>query len=115
MIRHIVMWRVSDDTSNERLASRRLVKSSFEQLPGRRVPGMRHLEVSIDTSAVDHPCDVVLVTEFQLRQALDTYASDPEHLRVRQPLGSIRSTRFQVDYTVTATAGGIAEDPYVHA
>jgi hypothetical protein len=99
MIRHIVMWRVSGDTPEENRASRQLVKQSFEGLRG-CIPGMLHLEVGLDSSAVDYACDVVLVTEFESQQALDAYAIHPEHLRVRQQLSNIRSARFQVDYPV---------------
>jgi Stress responsive A/B Barrel Domain len=101
MIRHIVMWRVSGETPEENLASRQLVKHSFEGLRG-RIPGMIHLEVGVDSSAVDYACDVVLVTDFESQHALDAYASHPEHLRVRQQLSDIRTARFQVDYPVEA-------------
>jgi len=99
MIRHIVMWRVSGETPEENLASRQLVKHSFEGLRG-RIPGMIHLEVGMDSSAADYACDVVLVTDFESQHALDAYASHPEHLRVRQLLTDIRTARFQVDYPV---------------
>ncbi|MFK4445927.1 hypothetical protein ABH944_006122 [Caballeronia udeis] len=103
MIRHIVMWRVSGGSPEENSASRLLVKRSFEGLRG-CIPGMIHLEVGLDSSAVDYACDVVLVTEFESQQALDAYASHPEHLRVRQQLGSLRTARFQVDYPVEPLA-----------
>jgi Stress responsive A/B Barrel Domain len=104
MIRHIVMWRVRGDTPTERLQARQLVKKSFEGLRG-LIPGMRHLEVGIDVSAVDYACDAVLITEFESQEALEGYAKHPEHLRVRQQLGEIRTARFQVDYPIeSATA-----------
>lgn len=97
MIRHIVMWRVRGDTPEENVASRQFVKSRFEGLRG-RIPGMLHLEVGMDSSAVDYACDVVLLAEFESQHALDAYANHPEHLRVRQQLEGIRIDRFQVDY-----------------
>jgi len=103
MIRHIVMWRVNGETPEGNLASRQLVKRSFEGLRG-HIPGMIHLEVGMDSSGADYACDVVLVTEFESQQALDAYASHPEHLRVRQQLADIRTARFQVDYPVELLA-----------
>jgi heme-degrading monooxygenase HmoA len=114
VIRHIVMWRVSGETHDEKRAARQLVKQSFEELRG-RIPGMRHLEVGLDCSAVDDACDVVLVTEFDTQEALDAYASHPEHQRVRQALGNIRTARYQVDYPVAATAAGTAEARHANA
>ncbi|MFM0047682.1 Dabb family protein [Paraburkholderia sediminicola] len=103
MIRHIVMWRVRGETPHERQEARRLVKESFEALRG-RIPGMLRLEVGLDSSAVDYACDAVLVTEFDSLAALDAYATHPEHLRVRERLGDIRTARFQVDYPIDPMA-----------
>jgi hypothetical protein len=97
MIRHIVMWRVRGDTPAEREIASNLVKKKFEGLRG-RIPGMRHLEVGLDYSRVDYACDAVLVSEFDSKEALEGYASHPEHLRVRSELGDLRTARFQVDY-----------------
>lgn len=99
MIRHIVIWRVKGDTPAERTQARLRVKLAFEGLRG-RIPGMRHLEVGLDSSGVDYAGDVVLVTAFESQDALDAYASHPEHLRVRSELDGVRTTRCQVDYLV---------------
>lgn len=103
MIKHIVMWNVRGETPAQRLDAAHFVKSRFEALAG-RIPGLRHLEVGLDTSRVDYACDVVLYTEFDTQAALDGYATHPEHLRVRQELGDLRVARHQVDYLVAAEA-----------
>jgi hypothetical protein len=97
VIRHIVMWRLAGESPEERRQARERVKQAFEDLRG-RIPGLRQIEVGIDHSAVDYACDVVLVADFESQQALDDYATHPEHLRVRQELGALRITRHQVDY-----------------
>jgi heme-degrading monooxygenase HmoA len=99
MIRHIVMWRVKGETPEARAEAALQVKAAFESLRG-RVPGLRKLEVGLDTSRVDYACDAVLVTEFESQQALDAYAEHPEHLRVRNELAGCRTSRHQVDYLV---------------
>jgi len=109
MIRHIVMWRLSGDTPHERQEARRLVKECFEGLRG-RIPGMLKLEVGLDTSEVDYACDVVLFTEFESQDALDAYATHPEHLRVRERLGNIRTARFQVDYHLEVKADSATQE-----
>ena len=97
MIKHIVMWNVRGATPDDRMAAIRLLKSRFEELRG-RIPGLLHLEVGVDTSQVDYACDVVLYSEFESQQALEAYASHPEHLRVRDELLGLRIARHQVDY-----------------
>ncbi len=97
MVRHIVMWRVKGDNLAERAEARRRVKAAFEGLRG-RIPGLRHVEVGLDTSGTGDACDAVLVTEFDSPAALRAYAHHPEHLRVREELAGLRTTRHQVDY-----------------
>lgn len=97
MIKHIVMWNVRGDTLEQRTQDIERVKSGFESLRG-RIPGLLHLEVGIDISRVSYACDVVLYSEFESQAALDAYATHPEHLRVKQELGDLRTARYQVDY-----------------
>ena len=99
MIRHLVMWRVRGDDPREKAANIAMLKRSFESLRG-VVPGLVTLEVGVDSSGVDHACDVVLFSEFVSQDALDAYASHPEHLRVKRELGDLRIARHQVDYAV---------------
>ena len=99
MIRHIVMWNVRGTSRDEKLANIEKLKASFLSLRG-RIPGLLHLEIGVDTSCVDYACDVVLVSDFASQQALDAYATHPEHLRVKQELGDLRVARHQVDYPV---------------
>lgn len=99
MIRHVVMWKVRGAADDEKRANVERLKEAFLGLRG-RIPGLLHLEVGVDTSRVDYACDVVLVSDFESQAALDAYATHPEHLRVRQELGDLRSARHQVDYEI---------------
>lgn len=103
MIKHIVMWKMAGDTKEARRRAAEFLQSRFEELRG-AVPGLLHLEVGLDHSSVDYACDVVLYTEFESQEALDAYATHPEHLRVKDELGQSRVARFQVDYEVTVDA-----------
>lgn len=91
------MWRLAGASLEEQAQARKRVKQAFENLQG-RIPGLLQIEIGVDHSAVDYACDVVLVADFESQQALDAYAIHPEHLRVRQELGSLRTARHQVDY-----------------
>lgn len=100
MIRHVVMWNVRGSTREEKLANIAQLEASFLGLRG-RIPGLLHLEIGVDRSGVDYACDVVLVSDFSSQEALDAYATHPEHLRMKQELGTMRTHRHQVDYTVS--------------
>ena len=97
MIRHIVMWTLRGETAEDQKIARARVKAGFEGLRG-KIPGMRTIEIGSDVSGVDYACDVVLVSEFESREALDAYAHHPLHLLVREELGDLRTARYQVDY-----------------
>ena len=99
MIRHVVMWNVRGATREEKAANTERLRRSFHSLRG-RIPGLLHLEIGVDTSRIDYACDVVLVSDFESQAALDGYATHPEHLRVKQELGDMRTHRYQVDYAV---------------
>lgn len=99
MIRHIVMWNLAGESPEEKRSNVELLRRSFHSLIG-RVPGLRHLEIGVDSSGVDYACDVVLYSEFESQEALDAYAVHPEHLRVKTEIGTMRIARYQVDYAV---------------
>jgi quinol monooxygenase YgiN len=99
MIKHIVMWNLRGDTPEQKAAGAALLKQGFEGLRG-RIPGLLRIEIGIDSSQVDYACDVVLYSEFESQAALDAYANHPEHLRLRQTLGDLRTARYQVDYFI---------------
>ena len=99
MIRHIVMWNLRGTTPEEKAGNAERLRRSFHSLRG-RIPGLLHLDIGTDLSRVDYACDVVLYSEFESRAALETYASHPEHLRVKREIGDLRIARYQVDYDV---------------
>ena len=107
MIRHIVMWNVRGDTHEEKTANVDQLRRSFNSLKG-LIPGLLSLEIGVDVSGVGYACDVVLHSEFESQEALDSYAHHPEHLRVKRELGQLRIARYQVDYAVETTMPGEA-------
>jgi hypothetical protein len=97
VIKHIVMWNVRGDSPEERELAVAQIQRSFESLRG-RIPGLLRLEIGVDSSRVDYACDVVLYSEFDSQEALNGYASHPEHLRVKNEVADLRTARHQVDY-----------------
>lgn len=98
-IRHIVMWRVRGSTDAERQEASEQIKRAFEGLRG-RIPGMSRIEVGVDISRIDYACDLVLVADFESLKALQDYAEDKEHLRVKREIEGIRIARHQVDFAI---------------
>jgi heme-degrading monooxygenase HmoA len=98
MIRHIVAWRLKESApGNDKAANARLLKEKLEALRG-RIPGLRRLEVGLDFSATENSADVVLVAEFDSREALAAYQVHPEHKAVVGFVSRIVAERRLIDY-----------------
>ena len=96
-VKHIVMWNIQGDTAAQKDAGIQRLQNAFDSIRG-KIPGLVFLEIGVDCSGVDYACDVVLYSEFESQQALDDYATHPEHLRVREEINGLRIARHQVDY-----------------
>jgi hypothetical protein len=99
MIKHIVMWNLKGATPAEKANNLRVLKAAFEGVKT-KIPGLLFLEIGGDISAIDYACDVVLYSKFSSKEALDAYATHPEHLRIKHELADLRIARHQVDYQV---------------
>jgi len=100
VIKHIVMWRLKEQAQgNSRSANAELVKEKLEALQG-RIPGLLRIEVGLDFSATDSSADVVLYSELESREALEAYQSHPEHVALKDFIGSVTAERRVVDYEV---------------
>ena len=98
MIRHIVAWRLKDAAlGNGKAENARLMKAKLEALRG-RIPGLRRLEVGRDFSATDNSADVVLVPDFDSREALAAYQAHPAHQAVVAFVSQIAAERRLIDY-----------------
>ena len=106
VVKHIVMWNLKGETEAQTHDCAVSLKAKFESLLG-KIPGMQHIEVGIDISHVDYACDVVLYSEFTSIEALNIYATHPEHLRVRSELGDMRIARYQVDYVLDKNGSSV--------
>ncbi|THB65946.1 MAG: Dabb family protein [Gammaproteobacteria bacterium] len=100
MIKHIVIWTLKDEFSEDEARDACLkAKEILEDLNG-KIDGMHELEVGIDFSKTEASGDFVLYSTFESKQALDAYQEDPLHLAVKPYIGSIRKTRQVIDYEI---------------
>ncbi|MCX4165257.1 MULTISPECIES: Dabb family protein [Paraburkholderia] len=100
MIRHIVMWKLKEHAEGASRAENALKLK--ERLEGCRniVPGILHLEAGVAAPGLDSTYDVVLVSDFTDKAALDAYQVHPLHETVKAFVGAVRETRECVDFEV---------------
>lgn len=68
-------------------------------LPG-KIPQIKKMEVGINADQTDAASDVLLYSEFDSWEDLQTYHKHPEHQRVVEFLNKVRSEKRVVDYEV---------------
>ena len=98
MLKHIVMWQFKDEAEGKSKTENCLfIKKMLEALPS-QISFIRKLEVGINEYPSSMASDMVLVTEFDTKEDLDLYSVHPEHVKVSEYVGKVRSSRSVVDF-----------------
>lgn len=98
MIKHIVMWRLKDSAAGAgKEENARRLKEALHALEG-VIDELKAVEVGINFNPSPAAFDVVLYSEFEDREGLEAYQNHPEHLKIVDFVGEIRSDRAVVDY-----------------
>lgn len=97
MIRHIVLFRVLDDTPEERIQN---AITRLKALVG-VIPGLRSLEAGADIG-IDGNFSFGLVAELEDRAALDAFSADPRHIDIAMDILEFRKDEdiSILDYTI---------------
>ncbi len=96
MIKHIVMWKFKDETTE---ADKLEIKRRLESLKG-VVPSLVEIEIGLNFSPCAPAKDMVLSTGFQTVEDLAAYASHPEHQKVVAFVKPFVAERAVVDYEI---------------
>ncbi len=99
MIRHVVAWTMSGETSEARRASAERLRDVLEALPA-TVPAIRRLEVGLDTGDQPSNWDLVLTVDVDDVAGLEAYRVHPDHQAAAELVGRLVSNRMCVDYEV---------------
>ncbi|WP_431276577.1 Dabb family protein [Variovorax ureilyticus] len=91
MIKHIVMWKLKNPGDAAGF------KAQLDSCKG-LVPGMREFEAAVRTEGLEANVDVVLVSAFEDKAALQAYLEHPVHVEVSAVLGGLRESRTVLDY-----------------
>ena len=82
MVKHIILWTLNPELSEEEKESvKRGIKAGLEGLVG-MVPGLIEVKVNIDGRLSSSNADVMLDSTLESEEALRSYASHPEHVKV---------------------------------
>lgn len=79
MVKHIVVWRLADTENKTKIANE--MKAALEALKD-KIDEIIDLEVGINFNDSEFASDIVLVSTFESKEALDAYIVHPEHKAV---------------------------------
>ena len=101
VIKHIVLWKLKDHAEGKsRQENAQLLKEKLENLNG-KIAGLIHLEVGININKQgEDDADVILYSEFESFEALESYYPHPEHKKIVPFAQLIRNERRVIDYEV---------------
>ncbi len=98
MINHVVLFKLKDFPDGEKQEVRERIKSLLEGLKG-KISELKYIEVGLNVELNTRAYDVSLITHFESKADLDTYAVHPEHLKVSDYIRASTSARAAVDYS----------------
>lgn len=97
MVRHIVMWNFRDGlTEDETRLHAKRIKSELEALAS-AIEGVLSLEVIISPLKSGNR-DLMLNSLFATEEALASYQTHPEHVRIGSYIGTVLTNRSCMDY-----------------
>ena len=100
MVKHIVMWGLKEGA--EGMTKKQIAEKMKEQLNALRpiIKEIRSLEVGVNFLESPAAYDVVLYTEFDSRDDLQTYQVHPDHVALKDFILSVTEKRAVVDYEI---------------
>ena len=100
MVKHVILWQLKDEFSEEEKASIRAgIKEGLEGLAG-KIPGLTEIKVQTEMLASSN-VDVMLDSTFKDEVSLKGYAVHPAHVEVADTkVRPFTKTRACIDYEV---------------
>ena len=93
MVKHIVVYKLKDGVDKEEAV--KIIASVLEPLVG-KIPGLQKMEIR----ACFQGSDYALYSEFESREALAAYATNPLHLEAKTHFHHFIALRTAADYEV---------------
>lgn len=97
MIKHIVMFKVKAQNSEEKTFKVNNLKNMLDQLK-QVIKEIQYLETGINFSTRNTAYDLVLITEFLNREDPQIYIAHSEYQKIAQYIDTIKEQTLVVDY-----------------
>lgn len=98
MVKHIVMWRLKDEALGATKEENALKLKETLLALRNEIDELKAVDVGINFNPSEAAFDVVLYSEFESKEGLEAYQKHPEHVKIVEFVGEIRTDRAVVDY-----------------
>ena len=100
MIKHIVMWKLKEEAEgHSKEENAKLIKNMLEGIKD-KIKEIVKIEVGIDFNKSEQAYDIVLYSEFNCKEDLDSYQINPKHVEVASYVKKVTNSRIVADYIV---------------
>ncbi len=99
-LRHVVMWKLKEEALGKDRDSNALELKERLLALKPLIPQIQKMEVSFDAKVDKTAFDVVLITEFNSIEDLNTYKIHPDHVEVANFVKEITSSRAVTDFEI---------------
>ncbi len=94
MIKHIVCFKLKDNSDENKKAARDILMSMKD-----KVPMVRDIQVGVDFLKSPRSYDIILQVELDDRETLDAYQEDPYHAGVvKEHMHKVAEASIAIDY-----------------
>ena len=93
MVKHIVFFKLPNNSE----ANKQAVKDRIMSMQG-KLDFVKYLEVGLNFSPEERAFDVALISDFETKEDLQTYATHPIHVEVVNFIKSLNAVSKVVDY-----------------
>ena len=97
MLRRVVMWRLRAQDPDQKALDAGTIKRALESMRG-KIPGLLDLQVGINSSGGADASDVVMIADYQDRNAVEIYDKHPVHEQVKPIVGPLREERRVAEF-----------------
>ncbi len=99
MVRHVIIWDLRDELDEmQRAEAKKRIKASLESLAG-VIKGAKEIKVYTDMLDTSDG-DIMLDSLFENKAALAYYADHPEHIKVKEYIGTVVKQRKCADLEI---------------
>ncbi len=93
MIKHVVMWKFKEENKEENMNKAKEILLALPPI----ISEIKKMNVYFDIGHKDMSMDLMLDTEFESLEALETYTVHPEHQKVSKFIRSVIESRVVID------------------